>query len=132
MIPTEFLDKIKTQAGQGLNIPVVDAFRTEGLPTPSITVVPVSIDLTHPQLRDVFNSSVSIKYEEHYADITTEKAKDNFDAIISNFNNDDTGTSLRGTGYTLFDFKIESASIDVINDIIVHELIFHAVIEFRN
>lgn len=131
MINSDLLQKIKTQAGQGLNINVVEGLRTENLPTPCISIVPVDMDRFSASLVDVFNCNVSVKYEEHYADITTEKAKANFDQIVRNFSDEELTQVLQGTTYHVFDARLESATSEVVGDFIVQELYLRIIAELQ-
>jgi len=131
MIPDEFLDRIKVQAGQGLNIPVVDALSTENLPTPCISVGFISMDRFSITALDVFNAFIQIKYEEHYADTTTATAKGNFDVIVNNFNILGLKDLLQGQGYHLFDLRIENGSTSTEGDILCYQIDLLAIIEIK-
>lgn len=131
MIPNELLDRIKVQAGQGLNIPVVDALSTESLPTPCISVGFVSMDRFSVTALDVFNATIQIKYEEHYADTTTASAKYNFDVIVNNFNRVELKDDLQGTGYHLFDLRIENGASSVEGDILCYQIDLLAIVEIK-
>lgn len=132
MISNNLINAIKSRAGQGLNIPVVDGMRTEDLPTPCISVQAQDMDMFHTSFIDVFNAHVLVKYEEHYADISTVQAKANFDRIISNFNIDNITSEMQGADYKLFDARIFSANQDIQENILAFELILKFIIEIQS
>lgn len=129
MISNNLINSIKSRAGQGLAIPVVDGMRTEDLPTPCISVQATDMDNFHASFTDVFNAHILVKYEEHYADITTVQAKANFDRIVDNFNSATLQNELGNVGYKIYDARIMQANQDVQGDILSFELTLKLILE---
>jgi hypothetical protein len=132
MIPTSVTNAIKSIAGQGLSIPVRDGLSTDSMETPVITVSPQSMEKFTSSLVDVFHVYVSVKYEEHYADVTTDRARNNFDTLVNNFNRDNLIDNMQGSNYHVFESRIESGSVDVVNDILVHEVVLYLIMELKS
>ena len=100
MIPNNLILRITSRIeGAGLNVPVVQGLRSEDLPAPCIAVHAQSAENFNKGLTDVFRGLVSCRYDEHYADNSSTVVKNNFDAIINQFTQDNIGKELEGFGY---------------------------------
>lgn len=111
------------------DVSVVKGLRTEDLDTPCVIVLVDSAENFNVHFTDVFRVSVSIRYEEHYADTTKDKMDANFSAILNSFLIDDLVPELSIGGQAVFQAQVLSTSKTIEGDIFVNEIILEIISE---
>lgn len=119
---TNLLRRVKTLAlDANLGIDVVEGLRTEDLPTPCISVHLESAENFSNLLTDVFRTNITVKYEEHYGDSTSEEVSDNFKKLLDEFLVDKLVETINVAGVHVFEAKVDDILTDVQNDLFVSQ-----------
>ena len=103
--------------------------RSEDLPAPCIAIHTQSSENFNKSFTDVFRAVVSIRYDEHYADSSSQIVQENFDLILNAFLGDDLTRDLGGSGYKMFRASIDGTNTEIINDILSNEILLELIYE---
>ena len=114
--------RVKTileEAGTGIQ--VVEGIRSDELPAPCVSVHLEQAENFSISLADVYRVVVNIRYEEHYADTSSNKVQDNFNLLLDQFTVEKLPHKLESSGYGVFDANLTNIQSDIQNDFFVNE-----------
>jgi hypothetical protein len=103
------------------NIPVIEGIRTDDLPTPCINVFIENAVEHHPQLADVFQVNITVRYEEHYGDATGDEVNENFKSILDKFVVNDLVDILNVASIHVFKASVTDVMQEVDNDLFLNQ-----------
>jgi hypothetical protein len=130
MIPKNLFWRIQSKVvTTGLDIPVVEGLRSEDLPAPCIAIHTQSSENFNKSFTDVFRAVVSVRYDEHYADNSSQVVQQNFDLIVNAFMGDNLTRDLDGNGYKMFRASIDATNTEIINDFFSNEILLELIYE---
>lgn len=122
MFPPSLNLRVMTILGDaGTGIDVVEGIRSDDLPAPCVSVHIESADNYGSTLTDVFRVNVVIRYEEHYADASSNVVQQNFNLLLDQFLVDNLTEKLGADGYHIFIANMGSIRTDIENDFFVNE-----------
>ena len=72
-------------------------------------------------LADVYRVVVNVRYDEHYADTSSNQVQENFNLLLDQFTVEKLPEKLESIGYGVFDANLTNIQSDIQNDFFVNE-----------
>jgi hypothetical protein len=113
----------------GTKVSVVNGSRTEDLDLPCISCTLESTENFNVALTDVHRVNILVRYEEHFADKSSENILAEFQSILDRFMIDDLNGELAISGNTIFQSSVAGISTAVEGDILVNEFYLEIIAE---
>jgi len=120
---------ISVASSAELPISIVEGLRSEDLPTPCISVHLESATSYNTSLTDVFNMLFTVKYEEHYADQSSETVNNNFKLLLDQFIVDDITKKLSTESSKVFNANVTDIETTVSGDFFVNQFSIQMIAE---